>query len=563
MKNQEFKDFFYKLRDRKKEQKKAQEVIEVDANPKSKKRSTDDEIFEEPKRVQSKIKLNKLEQIEQLKIARGIEREIEFQNRLRIQKETTLLVTGNKSINPFFTKKIVQRKREQPRIVEAIRLPGKEFYTAEQSTLIEIQTNFNQKTSITPVEFLGKSLLDHAEQDHNDRSQNKITTTTTTTRLPNKPKKFSNSYYKSLITHLKTPQDIKSCILLGPTGSGKTIAVHKACQTLHLPLIEINTTQKLTSKTLAALFRNKQCVYLIDDFDIQFKCDQGFLETILRILKTDTYTMVFTMTENMDWDVDLECYEGKLFGNEVVKSLLWDRSVVVDELDVLLDQWNVGETDFRGLLNNVEFYCRFPRKNVELKEIIMIEDQGESIKNSKVDSQDKVVAVSGSLDATSTDVINEKEPGPDDAELIECYKNLIDTDTDIIPNELKTFDKAHPIVNHNFEVAEVAKEINNEVTEDNTEEFIEFDEESIANEQLVVIDSEFSDEDSYQSDVEPVKVEKQFTVIKITQTDRKQRTISELSTLLDLKSAIKYTFKPKEVCFINRFIKTLWVYIIS
>lgn len=380
-KNQNFKDFFTTLQNKQKQKSK--------------------------KKIHSpNIKCPNEQDIEnQRMIWNEIKKKRKLEDIIKIQRETSLLVSKNKEINPFFNRKIIQEKKIKLQVVEFgdIPLPSKEFYSIGNSpisqqlfvnnTIDSVQVLNTRDNSVRVLDTRDTSVkvldtIDNSVKvlDNRDSSVKVLDTIDTSVKvldnsLLQKPfnrekwvfrptilppinyQPFSNFYTVRLKKLLKNKEKISNFIcLIGPKGTGKTHSIYSVATLLNLNIIETNVSQQQTNAQIQKLFKKqtrihkKQDLFLVDDFDVKFKKD-SFDYT--KFINKDLI-IVFTMEEDvLDFNCDKIFYKPQNM-ELIAHSIFLENNVYCKDIKTFFIDWDfnsLNQYDYRRLKLIIDYLC--------------------------------------------------------------------------------------------------------------------------------------------------------------------------------------------------------------
>ncbi|MBI2565324.1 replication factor C large subunit [Candidatus Woesearchaeota archaeon] len=197
--------------------------------------------------------------------------------------------------------------------------------------------------------------------------------------------------------HSFNNQKKKGIILYGPSGTGKTSAVHAIAKELKLELIEVNAsdvrnTASLKEKLGNALQQislfNSGKIILVDEVDgVSGSEDRGGVSTLAMLLENSKYPII--MTANDPWDKKFSTLRNKCtlinFAGldyrtitNILKEICAKESINYEEEDLKIIARRAGG-DLRAALNDVQSIASQCVLKKEFIEIIDQRNKNESI----------------------------------------------------------------------------------------------------------------------------------------------------------------------------------------
>ncbi|MFA5405794.1 MAG: replication factor C large subunit [Candidatus Nanoarchaeia archaeon] len=187
------------------------------------------------------------------------------------------------------------------------------------------------------------------------------------------PVKFSGLVgqdVKPLINHAQSKHNNKALLIHGPTGSGKTCAVHVLANELNRELIEVNASSTCDSSVMKSVVGNASVnqglfgkrLILVDDIDALTASDRGAIAELISIIKKSKTPIILTATD--PWNTKLrtlrgycELVEFKKINLMQVKKVLASISAQ-ENITISASAINViasrSEGDLRAAINDLE-----------------------------------------------------------------------------------------------------------------------------------------------------------------------------------------------------------------
>lgn len=174
-------------------------------------------------------------------------------------------------------------------------------------------------------------------------------------------------------------------LLRGPHGSGKTCSIYAVCQELDINVLELNASSKRTGRSLLQKLQeatqsqqihkqkdsqnldkslSKMCLLLVEDIDVVFEQDEGFITALTQLLQTTKRPIVLTFTDETNINVQrfIQQYPVVTFMQISANTCsVWLQLICLLE-NLLIDDGSLGELlewnkgDLRKTLLQLQFW---------------------------------------------------------------------------------------------------------------------------------------------------------------------------------------------------------------